>query len=164
MYVQALLLLLLFIVPLPRTEAQSDAREHEVLRTLVFMRTEGLGMIELLSTHSKNKNTLELCHRIKRYYTETQPATVELCQGKDLRLSEEEVDLILGSLEKGFENYDAKKENDYLQLCEEHINKSIAFYTQLVQDRKWENLTYFSFTALPELFNLQQEIRKLTKR
>src|SRR5690606_41826069 len=100
---------------------------------------------------------------IKAYYEHTQPAMLELCKGKNLQLSERELHVILEYLEKNFETYSSEKEQEYLQLCEEHINKSIQVYTSLVQDRKWESVSYFSFQALPELFNLKQELRKIRK-
>ncbi|TDQ80005.1 hypothetical protein [Sphingobacterium yanglingense] len=164
MYIQAFVLFFLFIVPIPRSEAQNEEVENSVIRNIVFMRTEGLGMAELFYNHSKDKKIRELCSRIKSYYTATQPDAVALCSGKDLQLAEAEFELLYGRLQKGFEGYDAKKEGAYLEVCEEHINKSIAFYTQLVQDGAWEDISYFSFKALPELFNLQQEMRKLKKK
>lgn len=162
MHIQVLLLLF-FMSSLPVSEAQSDVRESEVLRGIVFMRTEGLGMIELFYKHSRNKPVRDICLRIKAYYEQTQPAMLELCKGKNLQLSERELHVILEYLEKNFETYSSEKEQEYLQLCEEHINKSIQVYTSLVQDRKWESVSYFSFQALPELFNLKQELRKIRK-
>ncbi|SKB39210.1 hypothetical protein SAMN05660841_00225 [Sphingobacterium nematocida] len=164
MNIEVWALLFLFIIPTPRSEAQSDPRENEVLRTIVFMRTEGLGMIDLLNQHTHNKEVKALCVRMKTYYVETQPETVELCRGKDLQLDEKDVDLLLSRLKKGFENYKPERDSDYLLLFEEHINKSIQLYAEIVQEQRWENISHFSFTALPELFNLQQEIRKLKKK
>ncbi|ERJ57291.1 hypothetical protein [Sphingobacterium paucimobilis] len=164
MYIQAFVLFFLFIVPIPRTEAQNEQVEGRVIRNIVFMRTEGLGMAELFYSHSKDKKIRELCSRIKSYYTATQPDAVELCTGKNLQLAESEFELLYGRLQKGFEGYDSQKEGAYLEVCEDHINKSITFYTQLVQDAASEDISYFSFKALPELFNLQQEIRKVRKQ
>ena len=164
MNIEVWALLFLFIIPMPRSEAQSDPREYDVLRTIVFMRTEGLGMIDLLHSHSHNKEIKALCLRMKSYYTETQAGAVELCKGKDLQLSEKDVDVLLDRWKKGFENYNVERESDYLQLFEEHINKSIQLYAELVQEQRWEDITHFSFKALPELFNLQQKIRKIKKR
>lgn len=163
MYIQAFILFFLFIVPIPRSEAQHEQVESRVLRNIVFMRTEGLGMVELFYNYSKDKRIRALCGRIKSYYRSTQAEAVDLCAGKDLQLSEAEFEMILGRLRRGFERYDSQKEGAYLQICEEHINKSIALYTQLIQDGSWEDISYFSFKALPELFNLQQEIRKVRK-
>ncbi|MDR2283611.1 MAG: hypothetical protein LBE37_10395, partial [Sphingobacterium sp.] len=129
MYIQAFVLFFLFIVPIPRSEAQNEQVESRVLRNIVFMRTEGLGMVELFHSHSKDKKIRELCNRIKSYYTATQPDAVALCAGKNLQLDQAEFELLYGRLQKGFEGYDVQREGAYLEICEGHINKSIAFYT-----------------------------------
>lgn len=164
MSTQLWFLIFLFIVPVSGPEAQINMQEADVLRTIVFVRTEGLGMTELFYAHTRNKKIRTLCQRMKSYYINTQPVIIEICRGKDLKLVEKDLELILDDLKKDFLGYKVEKENDYLLMCEEHVNKSIQLYTKLVQEQQWEDISYFSFEALPELFNLQQEIRKLRVR
>lgn len=163
MNVQVFVLLILLVAPFFSPEGQPYTQESDVLRTIIFMRTEGLGTAELFEVNTRNKNNRVLCQRMKSYYSNTQPALIEICRGKDLQLSDKDVEVLLSRLKRSFEGYKDEKENDYLLLCEAHVNKSIQLYTKLVQDHRWEHISYFSFIALPELFNLKQEIRKLKK-
>lgn len=164
MYFQILAVLCFFISPVSRGAAQNDVRELQVVRNIVFMRTEGLGMIELLAKHCSDKQIQNVCARVKKYYVDTQPAMLELCKGMDLQLSKDDMASILETLEKGFENYDPTRNLDYLKICEEHVNRSIKIYASLAKEDRWNHVTYFSFKALPELFNLQQEIRKIKRK
>lgn len=137
------------------------SQEEAILTKIVFMRTEGLLMTQLIEQNSKNKKVLSAIKRAKRYYTETQPILVEVIKGKALALDQKQFEYISKEAEKRFQNYDIKNESHWIKLYQSHIQNCIRSYSLLLQERKWASVTYFSFYALPELINLDQEFIKL---
>lgn len=164
MYFHIITLFYFVISPLAMGAAQNDLRELKVVRNIVFMRTEGLAMVELLAKHCSDKRIQKICNRSTKYYKDTQPVLLELCKGMDLKLSKEDMESLFELLENGFKNYDHTRELDYLLIYEEHVNRSIKIYAELAKENRWDQLAYFSLKALPELFNLKQEMRKIIKK
>lgn len=157
-------LLLFFITTFVNATPQQlkqVSQEEAILTNIVFMRTEGLLMTQLIEQKSKNKKVLSAIKRAKRYYTETQPMLLEVIKGKALALDQKQFDYISQEAEKKFQNYDIKNEGHWIKLYQNHIQNCIRSYSLLLQDREWASVTYFSFYALPELINLDQEFIKL---
>lgn len=137
------------------------SQEEAILTNIVFMRTEGLLMTQLIEQKSKSKKVLSLIRRAKRYYTDTQPLLVEVTKGKTLALDQKQFEYISKEAEKRFQNYDIKNESYWIKLYQNHIQSCIRLYSLLLQEREWASVTYFSFHALPELINLEHELVKL---
>jgi len=142
-------------------DIKGQTTQNDILRDIVFIRVQGLGMAELFYDNTSSESIKQICIRLKSYYKDTQSAMLVLCNGKDLKLSSTDADIILGDLKKGLETNNLHKEQDYLLLCEAHINSSISFYVTLAKQEYWNDIAHFSFLALPELFNLKQEISKI---
>jgi hypothetical protein len=141
--------------------AQQLSQEEVILTNIVFMRTEGLVMTQLLEQKSKNKKVLAICKRARRYYIQTQPTLLEVLKGKMLALDARQFEDISKEAEKKFDKYSVKNEGQWVRLYQDHIQNAIRTYSLLLQERKWASVTYFSFLALPELINLQEEVKKL---
>lgn len=138
-----------------------DLNYENTLRDIVFMRTEGLVMTQLMEKHTKNKEMLLLCKRVKEYYQKTQPILLEIVKGKTLDLDEEQFVQIWKAGEKAFQNYDEKTQKEWNSLFATHINACVQAYTQLLQERQDDDISYFSFQALPELVNLAAACNQL---
>lgn len=141
--------------------SQQVTQEEAIFANIVFMRTEGLLMTQLLEQKSKNKKVLAVCKRAKQYYMQTQPILIEVVSGKVLPLDEKQFEYMAEEAEKRFQDYDIKNEGKWIRLYQDHIQNAIQAYTFLLQNRAWPSVTYFSFQALPELINLEKEFKKL---
>lgn len=157
-------LLLFFISAFLHSKPQQlkqVSQQEAILTNIVFMRTEGLLMTQLIAKKSKNKKVLSVIKRAKRYYIKTQPLLLEVIKGKALALDQQQFEYISKKAEKRFENYDVKNEGEWIQLYQSHIQNCIRSYSLLLQGQTWPGITYFSFHALPELINLEDELVKL---
>lgn len=134
-----------------------DIKNESTLRNIVFMRTEGLVMTQLMEQHSKDKQMLSLCKRIKSYYKNTQPILLDIVKGETLDLEKSQFDAIWKAGTASFANYNEKTEKDMNLMFEEHINASVNAYTALLKEGLEDDVTYFSFRALPGLVNLAEE-------
>lgn len=157
------LLVIVSICGLPFSPGQVEVNEINTIREIVFIRTEGLTLAEQVQTTTKDQAVSLFCRLIKDYYKDTQPAMLELCQDKELSLSTTDFDVIYKDIEKRLYVDHHLKDSHYLLLCDEHINRSIAFYTEIAKDGRWEKVSYFSFIALPQLFNIKKELEKIIR-
>ncbi|UIR57364.1 hypothetical protein LZQ00_05980 [Sphingobacterium sp. SRCM116780] len=140
---------------------QQQQKKETVLRDIVFMRTEGLIMTQMMEKHSKNKNMLAICKRAKSYYTSTQPMLLEITKGKALDLDKRQFEQIWKEAEKSFQKYTIKNEDEWNRMYEGHIHACIRAYSLLVQEQQWPDIAYFSFHALPGLINLEEAFKQL---
>ena len=161
MHISFLLCSVLTLLQLYPLQLQQVSQEETVLINIVFMRTEGLLMTQLLEQKSKNKNIVAICKRAKNYYVHTQPILVEVIKGKALPLDQYQFEEISKEAEKRFENYNDKNESEWIRMYQDHIQNSLRTYSLLLQGREWSSVTYFSFQALPELINIDQELKKI---
>ncbi|UPZ35375.1 hypothetical protein MUB18_14795 [Sphingobacterium sp. PCS056] len=138
-----------------------DLNDENTLRDIVFMRTEGLVMTQLMEKHTTDKQMLLLCKRIKDYYKTTQPILLEIVKGKTLQLDQRQFDQIWKAGEKSFENYNEKNKKQWKLLFEQHIHACVQAYTKLLQERQDDDISYFSFQALPELVNLADACKQM---
>lgn len=161
MQVYILLCYILLLSQPCSNQVQRISEEESALRDIVFMRTEGLLMTQMLEKNSKNKDVLKICKQVKVYYKQTQPQLLAVTQGKDLKLDESQFATIAKEVEKKFENYNVNREDKWIDMYKLHIHNSIRVYSLFLQRREWVSVTYFSFKALPELINLELEFNKL---
>lgn len=158
--------LFLFIVPLflqgsdTSLPSFQDARQDETLRTIVFVRTEGLLLIQLLQQHTKDKKLLGLCKRIIHYYKETQSDLLKACKGKDLQLSKQQFEYIQKDLQTQLLTNGMLNDSICMVYFREHISKSIQMYSLILKEGKGDDISYFSFRALPQLLNINEELNK----
>lgn len=164
MVFRALLLIITLVSPLLNKAGQQALSQEEVIRNIVFMRSEGLSMTLLLLDRSKDRSVLHVGNRVKSYYQWTQEETLNLCKGKKLNMSSDQFDLLYSRLQNGLIRGGEKTEYDYLKIYDDHITKNIAYYMSLLKERKYDDVTYFSLIALPELFNIQQELKMLLQK
>lgn len=164
MVFRALLLIITLVSPLVNKAGQRAPSQEEVIRNIVFMRSEGLSMTLLLLDRSQGSSLMDIGNRVKSYYEWTQEETLNLCKGKQLNLSSDQFDLLYSRLQKGLLSGGEKTEYDYLKIYDDHITKNIAYYMNLLKERKYDEVTYFSLRALPELFNIQKEVKTLLQR
>lgn len=141
--------------------AQNNNKDEHILRDIVFMRTEGLVMTQLMEKHSKNKYMLLLCKRIKNYYKDTQPILLEIIKGKTIGVDQSQFEQIWKAGENSFAYYSDESENKWNKLFLEHINASVNAYTKLLQERQDDDIAYFTFRALPGLVNLSNAFETL---
>ncbi len=164
MVFRALLLIIMVFSSFVNKAGQRAPSQEEVIRNIVFMRSEGLSMTLLLLDSSEDRILLDIGNRVKSYYEWTQEETLNLCKGKHLNLSSDQFDLLYSRLQKSLVSGGKKSQYDYLQIYNDHITKNIAYYMNLLKDRKYDEVTYFSLKALPELFNIQQEVKLLLQK
>nr|WP_315395312.1 hypothetical protein [uncultured Sphingobacterium sp.] len=138
-----------------------DYKDEHILRDIVFMRTEGLVMTQLMEKHSKNKDILVLCKQIRNYYKNTQPILVDIIKGKTIDLDQNQFEQIWKAGEKSFLYYSDESESKWNKLFLEHINASVNAYTKLLRERQDDDIAYFTFRALPELVNLAKAYQAL---
>lgn len=152
---------MLFLFQPCSNQLQRISEEESALRDIVFMRTKGLLMTQMLEKKSKNKHILKICKQLKVYYIQTQPQLLAVTQGKDLKLDESQFATIAKEVAKKFENYNINREDKWIDIYKYHIHNSIRVYSLFLKRREWLSVTYFSFEALPELINLELEFNKL---
>lgn len=144
---------IVFTSCVPRSDSYTI--ENNVLRELVALRTKGLLMNETIRKHNKYTNVLALSRKVTSYYEITQPNFLAVCKGKDLQLSASQFDTLSYLVERDFNGLSATAS---LQSYEDHINTCIQIYSRIIQEGKTDELSYFSFIALPGLLNLKEEI------
>jgi hypothetical protein len=155
------IILTIFLLFQSSAVISQDYKDEHTLRDIVFMRTEGLVMAQLMEKHSKNKEILLLCKRIKSYYKDTQPILLEIIKGKTIDLDDSQFEQIWNAGEKSFAYYSEESASKWNKLFLEHINACVNAYTQLLRERQDDDIAYFTFRALPELVNLAKTYKTL---
>lgn len=161
MKVGTFVFLLLVTVSSCTNGGKLDDKELLVMQELVLLRTEGLALAEFVQSKSADPEVLAMCENLQRYYEETHPEFLQICTGRKIALSNSDFDLLWGKMSERFSAGNHSVETTCLQLCEENIQSSIKLYETLIQKRDWEDISYFSFLALPDLYNQQQDLQRL---
>ncbi|WP_437920064.1 hypothetical protein [Sphingobacterium sp. LRF_L2] len=135
----------------------TKAGESDVLQELVLLRTEGLIMTEYMLSNADNKEILTVCKRVKKYYTLTHPDFLRLCTGYSMELKESDFTLLWNDVHQRFIAARDSVDCFYLDCYQENIRSTIALYENLIRRQESEGISYFSFVALPDLYNQYDE-------
>lgn len=162
LYIGFLLSVLLSACRTP--DVQKEQNERFAINELLLLRTEGFALVELAHTYVDNQEISAMCQRIMAYYKDTHPDFVKLCQGKQIAVGEQDFELLWNKIIDFLENNEQGLEGAFLDLCQDNILRSIALYEIIIQRNDWEDMSYFSFRALPDLYNQQGDLRILSRR
>lgn len=158
-------LLFISLLFLPQEKVNKAIYDQEdILRRLVFLRTEELYMIEILEQYTTDPQLKILCKRIKEYYKNTQPYFLKLCQDKNLNLTYEQLSSVINRVNKAFDSYHPSLDKSYLYRSQLYNNQAIEIYMQLIKQPKEVEFLNFSLIALPELINLKEEFLKAKEK
>lgn len=163
MFIRILLITLSLFFNHNQMSDRAEFTKEDVVRNMVFMRAEGLYFSEKLSNHTQNNLIKRICKRVQKYYSNTQPAFLRLCTAKELGLAEEQVLLIFSRIDSCFQEYTLDREAEFLSQIQELNTRSLSYHAHLLQNRKWEDVAIYSFQALPEIMNLQNDITNLMR-
>lgn len=139
-------------------------KEQAVVEKLVMLRTEGLALAEFIASNAKDSAILLMCQRIKDYYIQTHPDFLHVCAGRPMGLTERDFDELWSRIEYRLRTDCTSFGMTSLKLCEENIDTSIALHEEILEAQEWEDICYFSFVALPDLYNQRSELHSLRKR
>jgi len=163
MYIRFIFLMLLLNVCYSCSFFSRDQQDDEVVKELIYLRIEGLVLIELLKDSDKTPRAEALHRALTAYYKTTEADFVQLYQTRQLDFSPSEQDEIVKRMELVVEQHNPCAGKECLLLIQKNIRKAIQAYTTIVRERKNDDVAYFSFLALPGLFNLQQELQYMLK-
>lgn len=154
------ILIIILISNVACQRSEKDDREASALvRKLVMVRTEGLALAELLWNNSEDPAVKQISGQIIEYYQSTHPLFLQICKGRKLMLREHDYQNIWTNLQNKIDTYDPQIEQKLIALSIENIQISMELYNQAIHDQRWEDILVFSFEALPELFNIMDELR-----
>lgn len=128
------------------------------INELLLLRTEGLILAERATHYTKNKEIQRMCHRIKNYYRTTHPDFVDLCKDRIIGVEEKDVDQLWIKIDNYLYEQQDNIETAFVNLCNDNILRSIALYEIIITRDDWEDISYFSYQALPELYHQQEEL------
>ncbi|MFD2594670.1 hypothetical protein [Sphingobacterium griseoflavum] len=156
-------ILFLFMLTLSacKSEDRSQERASSTIRQLVLLRTEGLALAEFVEAKSQDSDVIQMGKQLKSYYQQTHPEFLNACAGNKLDLDDSDFDSLWTSISDRFQKSNQSIENTCLYLCEENIKASINLYEEIIQQHEFEEISYFSFIALPDLYNQQEYLNNL---
>lgn len=161
MRVGSIVFLVLVTFSACKNAGHEDERELRIMRELVLLRTEGLALADFVQTKAQDPKVIAMCEELHSYYEETHPEFLQICAGRQISVSDQDFDLLWNKMSERFSIGNTSVEQTCLQLCEENICSSIRLYEEIIQKRDWEDMAYFSFIALPDLYNQQQDLEQL---
>ncbi|GHE35393.1 hypothetical protein GCM10017764_18340 [Sphingobacterium griseoflavum] len=144
-----------------KSEDRSQERASSTIRQLVLLRTEGLALAEFVEAKSQDSDVIQMGKQLKSYYQQTHPEFLNACAGNKLDLDDSDFDSLWTSISDRFQKSNQSIENTCLYLCEENIKASINLYEEIIQQHEFEEISYFSFIALPDLYNQQEYLNNL---
>ncbi len=139
----------------------SKQREAVIVRELVLLRTEGLALAEFVGSKSADADVIKVGEQLRAYYQQTHPDFLRACTGSQIDLNDADFDSLWTKINDRFVSEDQSMESLCLQLCDENIRTSIKLYEDIIRERESEKISYFSFIALPDLYNQQQQLDKI---
>lgn len=156
-------ILLFLIVGFSSCKMDDAAKQREaiVVRELVLLRTEGLALAEFVGSKSLDADVIQVGKQLRTYYQQTHPDFLQACTGSQIDLNDADFDSLWTNISDRFVSADQSMESLCLQLCDENIRASIELYEDIIRTRESEKISYFSFIALPDLYNQQQQLHKV---
>ncbi|MFD1772167.1 hypothetical protein [Sphingobacterium suaedae] len=142
----------------------SSERQEAALRELVLLRTEGLALAEFIGTKSTKPEVLSLCDTIRRYYQHTHPEFLRICAGRKITLVPADFEHLWNAMLARFDTSQLPLEQLSLRLCEENLRASIGMYESILREQEWEDICYFSFIALPDLYTQRDALSSLRRQ
>lgn len=121
-------------------------KEEVVLEEIVYLRTEGLMLLEKLVDHCPSDDECMMGAKVLNFYSETQPSLVGLCENKKLNLSLSTYEEISNEVEKLLQ--DSSSYYEFLLeklLTNLHNQKDI--YLRILQDKELESLHYYTLDS-----------------
>ncbi len=161
MKTQTILLLLIVSFSSCKMNDAAKQREAAIVRELVLLRTEGLALAEFVGAKSIDADVIQIGEQLRAYYQQTHPDFLQACTGSQIDLNDADFDSLWTNISDRFVSTDQSMESICLQLCDENIRASIKLYEDIIRTRESEKISYFSFIALPDLYNQQQELHKV---
>lgn len=159
--------ILMLIALLGSESCDGTRRESEnemfVINELFMLRTEGMILCQIAEAADSDGQILNACDRFHAYYAATQPEFLSLCDGRSIALDESDFDTIWKNVERGVKKNAVFSKSDFITLTTDNILRSIALHEIILERMEWEDVSYYAFKSLPELYNQQQLLSDLRR-
>lgn len=154
---KCLILLILLLPVFNSCSYKQPDKSHEEMKDLIYLRIEGLLLLELLQNSDTTDSYLEFQESLTNYYNDTQQQFLKLSLEQSLNFNSLQQEEMVEQIGLILKQNSSCETSQCLILIQNNISKSIQAYTQIVQNNQHDQLSYFSFLALPQLFNIQEE-------
>ncbi len=135
--------------------------EMFVVNELFLLRTEGMVLCDIASSNNPSPEIQMACEKLRNYYTGTQEDFVYLCDGRSVALEQEDFDLIWKHLDTQLTKDSMQFEIAFIELSADNLLRSIALHELILQRKDWEDIMYYAFKSLPELYKQQGALTQL---
>lgn len=157
---------ILFILGLLLSSCESNSvRETEnetfVVNELFLLRTEGMALCEIAAANNPSLEIQAACEKLRTYYTATQEEFVYLCNGRSVAVGSEDFDIIWRHIDGHLSKDSSQFEIAFIELSSDNILRSIALHELILQRQDWEDIMYYAFKSLPELYKQQGALAQL---
>ncbi|MCL7987468.1 hypothetical protein M8998_05895 [Sphingobacterium sp. lm-10] len=156
-----IIITLLLATSCQSASVQETENEMFVVNELILLRTEGMALCELAAAANPSPEVQATCEKLKTYYTSTQEEFTYLCTGRSVAMEEEDFDTIWKQAENYLLKDTANFELAFIELSSDNILRSITLHELIVQRQDWEDIMYYAFKSLPELYYQQGNLSRL---
>ncbi len=143
----------------------ASVRENEnemfVVNELFLLRTEGLALYQIAMSANPTADVQSACENLKNYYATTQEEFIYLCDGRSIAIGAEDYDVIWRHVEGQLLKDSAQFETAFIELSTDNLLRSIALHELILQRQDWEDIMYYAFKSLPELYKQQGVLQQL---
>lgn len=143
----------------------NSTRETEnemfVVNELFLLRTEGMALYQIASSANPSPEIQVACQNLKDYYAATQEEFVYLCDGRSVAIGQDDYDVIWRHVEGHLLRDSAQFETTFIELSTDNLMRSIALHELILQRQDWEDIMYYAFKSLPELYKQQGALSQL---
>lgn len=143
------------------TAVPTSEGEQLAINQLILLRTEGLILAEMVHERTERDEIRKMCKKIIAYYQDTHPGFLEICENRIIAVQSKDFDSLWNKTNDFMDTSGYDMEETFINLYQNNIERSITLYEVIIQSNDWEDISYFSFLALPHLYNQQQELRAL---
>lgn len=135
-------------------------KEEMVLEEIVYLRTEGLMLLEKLVDHCPSDDDCMIGAKMLNFYSESQPNLVVLCENKKLNLSLTAYEEISNEVEALVEDSASYYEHILEKLLSNlHYQKEI--YLRILQDSELNSLHYYTLDSYLQMVCFIEDYKNL---
>lgn len=135
-------------------------KEAIALEEIVYLRTEGLLLLEKLVDHCNTNEDCMLGKKIMNFYADTQPSLVGLCENKELNLTMSAYQEINTEVERLFEDGTSYYEF-VLEKLLSNLNNQKTFYLRILEDEELSNLHYYTLDSYLQMVCFIEDYKNL---
>lgn len=135
-------------------------KESIALENIVYLRTEGLMLLEKLVDHCPTNKDCMVGMKIMHFYSDTQPSLIGLCENKELNLSMSTYHEINSEVERLIQDSSSYYEF-LLEKLLTNLHNQKSFYLQVLEDQELSNLHYYTLDSYLQMVCFIEDYKHL---